>query len=266
METNVLEFGRANRMSDAEFDAAYARFEQTYGDNNVDTKIKRDKELASLLHESGKTTRWLANRLGKEHDWIVNHVRFGHFLENCHLVSVDTKYLSIAESAFRILWRQTLKSGDRNHRKISEIREQERFAQVVELIKAAQSNQRSPQQKAADKKLAERILDRFADGRWHKPETIAKTLDVDTGDLSHALNTIAKSKIEMRGGGGKEEYRILEQDRKLSALSLRKELGPMINRLVHVLKQAAEHPVHDNPRVMLVEAQTLKTLFDRITR
>jgi hypothetical protein len=188
------------------------------------------------------------------------------------LSTVVDKIPPMAERAFRALWVQTEKPGDHDQRTITPEREHERFDEVIALIqglppKPPPAKPRTKEEKAGDEKLAERIARRFGDDEWRSEKTLINQLKITPEDLPHGIKRITNAfRVEKRGGGGKEEYRIRPVGRSISSLDLIEGLGMLIGDLVKETHKAATHPVYYEPKAMHVLALTIKQAFDKLTR
>jgi hypothetical protein len=135
----------------------------------------------------------------------------------------STTVLFLSEGKFRQYWAQTDKS---------ETNERIRFREVTRLIEADNVLLRRP----ARPKIGKDIKEHFADGKWHRPETIATHLDaelehvVDTLDAMHLRETFGV-KTDKKKVGTHFEYRIFPLERTISSVELITKLAPIIQDL-----------------------------------
>jgi len=177
--------------------------------------VDRTQERAKLLATAGWTQHELADRLGKSQKSIDQQMRFGRFL------NLSTTVLKITEGSFRALWERTDKSDD----------EQSRFAEVQQLLDFESA---SPEAKPS-RGLADKLMARFADGKWHALDNIAVRLDQPQATIEATLKMLPRStyhaKVEQKRVGLKQHYRIFRQDRTVSLQELIEKFGPIIEEL-----------------------------------
>jgi len=183
--------------------------------------------IARLLAESEWTQEELAARLKKSQPWITCQVRFGEFLNFITNVIIPQKQASeeiitnvikISEGRFRTLYNQTDKdeSGEA------------RFAEVLHLLEEEQGK--------PSRALADRLMARFADSKWHALDSIATRLDVSQADITATLKLLPKppydAKVETKQVGLRPHHRIFRADRTIRYSELIEKLGPVIEELI----------------------------------
>jgi hypothetical protein len=222
-----------NAMTEADYDAERARIRETYGDSEEEAGARWQQELARLFYRSGWTQQKLAEKEGKKQQWIARQVKFGQFLDFTP-IGVNTKIgPAITEGAFRDCWDKT----DGNDR--------ERFQQAAELLaERTEVLLRRKQRPRIDKK----ILNDFADGKWHRPEEIAEAIGADPGHVTAAVENlghrnrakVVKHPIGKTGDYGPgHTYRIFPKEEGVSFVELKEKLGP----IVKALKELGRRPV-----------------------
>ena len=213
---------RASVMTEAQYDAERAELRRLYGDSDTEAIAKRDQAMALLFHRSGWTQEQLAAKERMSQPWVVYRLRFGRFL-NFIATATNSEFplKDLTERGFREYWART----DR-----SETNERKRFTEVLRLIEdgPATRRRRSP--------IGKPIVQKFADGKWHKPETVARTINHAEDHVATTLEQMRMcqtygAKCERRHVGKGFEYRIYKQEKMISSSELVEKLTPIIKDL-----------------------------------
>jgi len=214
---------RPGRITESEFDRERAKLREQYGDSSVEAAAKRDQALAVLFYRSGWTQEELATKEGKGQQHIGRSLRFGRFL-NFTPTGVNAESIpnNLTERRFRSYWEQTDKA-DTNERT--------RFREVSMLMQEdfrAVRPRRSPIGKA--------IIENFADGKWHRVETIAEKIEAAPDNVEATLDHMRKngtygSKCERKKVGTGFQHRIFHSEKQISSNELVEKLGPIIEGL-----------------------------------
>jgi transcriptional regulator with XRE-family HTH domain len=122
-----------------------------------DAGAKWDQQLALLFARSGWTQEQLADKEGKSRPYITQRLIFGRFPNVAMATSTEIPLSSLIERRFRDYWSRTEGTHAR-----------QRFAAVLKLMRSEATLRQPPVLKGLGKAIAEE----FADGEWHKLETI----------------------------------------------------------------------------------------------
>ena len=116
---------------------------------------------------------------------------------------------------------------------------------------------------------AEQIKERFADGKWHAVETIAKALELDEPHVAETLRTMVAlrgtygCKAERKQHSSKLSYRIYKSDRAIPATELLAKLTPIVAGLRAEGKRSAAAA---SPAAVAILAGQLQKLIDEWTQ
>jgi len=224
----IHEFRATGRMSDAEYESERQRLRDTYGETKKAAGVRWEQELALLFYRSGWTQEKLAEKEGKSQRWISYQLQFGRFLNfSTPVLNQEKPAFLLTEGRFRGFWEKT--EGD----------ERDRFRAVARLIEEAKVQLRAPPRP----QIWPDIFKEFADGKWHRPEVIAKELGTDAEHVKTTIDNPSnrhKNKsatIETRRVGKDAnygpgiQYRIFRKDREVSLNELTTKLTPIIEDL-----------------------------------
>lgn len=238
-------------MTDAEYEAAKAEFLATYGASNREAAALRDQALAKLFHRSGWTQEKLAAKEGRTQQWVAYRLRFGRFLN--FTTDVVNPELPLTEGRFRNYWDQTSQIDD----------ERLRFRAVAKLIQADMTLSRSTVPKGHPKK----IVEQFADHKWHALPVIAKHLDADEDEVERSLAGMVKdgrggAKTEVKTVGRVKHFRFFKNSRMVSSTELIEKLAPIVKDLE---EQGRRNMVTMDVMAIAVLAAKLHKLLDEWT-
>lgn len=183
--------------------------------------IRWEQELALLFYRSGWTQEELAKQEGKSRTWIVYRLCFGRFLAFAANVTIVT---NLTEGRFRAYWDRTADDESSNERL--------RFRAVLELMQAEISLSKSTVPKGHPKK----IVEHFADHKWHSLPVIAKYLEADSDEAERSLAGMVKdgrgnAKTEIKTVGTVKHYRFFRNARMVSSTELIEKLAPIARDL-----------------------------------
>jgi transcriptional regulator with XRE-family HTH domain len=228
MSTAVIHEFRTGRMTDNEYERERQRLRDAYGDTKKDAGVRFEQELARLFFKSGWTQEELATKEGKSQQWIAQRVRFGRFLDfTTTVVNLEKPLFSLTERRFREFWDKTTTTDDN---------ERQRFQKVASMVEEAEVMLRQPPRP----KIGPAIVKQFADGKYHRPEVIAKALDTTPKHVIFTVENlghrrIAKVEKQKVGKDGPYppgyKYRIFKKDREVSLEEAITKLTPIIKDL-----------------------------------
>lgn len=220
-------------MSDLDFDERLKQIEQTYGAGREGVEARRDQELSRLFNECGWTQDRIARKMGRKQPWVAKRLCFGRFLSfipSGNKNQIDTQ--SLTERAFRNHWSKT--KG----------KEQERFGQVVERLKAVEHA--TPGYKNLLKKpgYGDAIREILADDKWHTINGVVGQMQerFPEFDRLKCQNQIAKLKLpkgkmlQSQGQGDRRKCRMVDAKSQPDAaqarsLELYEQVKPLIDEL-----------------------------------
>jgi len=205
-------------MSEQDYDRERERIREVYGDSKAEAATRWEQELAKLLWHSGWTQEELALKEGKGKSWISQRIIFGRFLDFSENSTVSG---NLTEWAFRKYWERSDGASERR-----------RFRHIAEMIEGETQKVPVPNANA----LMRDIRERYSDGKWHPAETIARHVDKPLEHVSQLLSEKAKShfktyKVEARGKGVSEQYRIVPTEKHIGSFELEQKLAPLIDEL-----------------------------------
>jgi hypothetical protein len=209
----------SGQMTEDEYDRERAKLRSTDRDSSIDATAKRDQALAILFDRSGWTQERLAKKEGRSDSWVLFHVRFGRFLN--FLTDVMEVPKNLTERRFRSYWLRA------DPQKTSE---RIRFQAVLKLMRSESiSAARRPS-------IGESIKERFADGKWHRPNLIAERIRADEAHVLDTINGMSKNgyfgcKVERKRVGTHTEFRIFKKEKTISLDELIEKLRPIVEGL-----------------------------------
>jgi len=260
MNTKVVPIGR---LSVEEYIREREQIRATYGDSSIEAAALRDQALAALFHRSGWTQEQLAGKEGKERSYIARRLLFGKFL-----AFVSTGHNSekpprgLTERRFRSYWERCDKASGNEY---------QRFTQVLRLIEEETTLVSRPGKKP---KLANAILEQFADGHWHHVDTIVKAAqaadpDATADDVLGVLKNMMHygsydTRCERRAAGKGAQYRIVRGGgKKIDYEVLMKELTPLLKELED---EGKSNRATWSPPVVLDIAHRLKRALEKLAK
>lgn len=245
----------SRRMTAEDYERERTRLRAVYGDNSVEAGAHRDQELARLFVRSGWTQEELAKAEGCKQPYIAKRLLLGRFLSFIPN-GIVAKNLTVGR--FGSYWEQTDKT---------ETNERIRFREVQRLV---ESNIRLHKSNAKRPDISGPIIERFADGAWHKRETIMNHLgpDVDAEVLDAVLiNMAAKGRKEItcerEKTGASWKYRIRRKGRQIDYDALLHDLGPILEELKAEGKKNAATAC---PPAVAILAVRLEQLLERLAK
>jgi hypothetical protein len=218
-------------MSQAEYKQQREAIRLQYGENKTEAGIRFEQALAKLFFSSGWTQEQLAKEEGKSQTHIAKMLRFGRFLNfsSTELKSEKDPFSKLSEGAFRNFWSHTQPGGN----------ERIRFLEVIRLIEQSHLSAWPRRRIVAD------IKKEFADGKWHRAETIAHRINAPPDHVEDILGKCCASlgysaiKGERRKSGKHSEYRLFRKERVISTEEIATKLSPIIEHLEEQGKRAA---------------------------
>jgi len=208
------------RMTPAEYDAARALIEPS----KAAAGVRWEQALARLFYRSGWTQAELAahekasgRSMGQQYAGrLLCFGRFLAFSENTpNGVNSES---NLSEGRFRSYWERTAEAGHERHR----------FRAVLELMRAELTLSRPHTPKGFPKK----IVEQFADHKWHALPVIVKHLEADEDEVEASLAGMVKhgwggAKTETKRVGTVKHYRIFKNARMVSSTELIEKLAPI---------------------------------------
>lgn len=184
----------------------------------------RDQKLSLLFVQSGWTQERIAEKEGKSVRWVYYRLQFGRFLIFCTSCANSQKPAkNLTEGRFRTYFEQTDKGK----------KEQLRFRDAAS---AMEEDLLLPTKKR-DMELAKRIVEKFADAKWHYIETICESVEGDRIAVESRLRFMKERGMhgctcERRKAGKSKQYRIYKGgSKKIQVEALIKELEPHLSVL-----------------------------------
>lgn len=252
-ETNVVPLA-PRRMSAEDYKREREQIRATYGDNSAEATALRDQALARLFYVSGWTQEELGKAEGATQPYIGRKLLFGRFLSFMPSGHIPR---NLSERRFRRYWERTDKT---------EGNERIRFQAVAHLIESDIRLHRRPGPKSD---LGKRIVEHFADGKWHKQESFAPKLDAPDDDVAAVLENMRatgayRCHCERKKVGASWSYRIFHHDGRLIALdALLQDLGPILERLkIEGRKTLASI----SPAAVAILAHELEQLIEKLAK
>lgn len=224
-------------MSKQDYDRERAKLRGLYGDSRKEAGARFEQALARLFNISGWTLAELAERERKGKAYISYQLIFGRFLGFYDLSTSGGQTekgaieppIGLTERRFRHFWNQT--EGGAGS---SGGNERIRFREVLRLI---EEDAAIPKVKdKSGKELGKRIATRFADGKWHDIEVIAKLMGVPFEDAEAVLENIRHKKSFQRRAEKKEvkntrHWRLFPLEKQVSTLELAERLADPLKNL-----------------------------------
>jgi|SRR5215475_1435956 len=216
-------------LTDVQYDQQREELRRLYGDSNVEAVAKRDQALAELFHRSGWTQERLAQKEGKAQSWVAQRLRFGRFLNFITtVINEDVLPRNLTERRFRQFWSEQEKHGGNDR---------QRFQATLDAIR---SSAITPSNAGVNNNIAKRIIEAYADGKWHDEEKIVDRFsDVAPELIYNALaavckpsRTVANTKGERERHGRGHRVRLIKQDCLISYAEIKLKLLPLIEGLV----------------------------------
>jgi len=217
-----------NRMTLDEYRAERQRLREIHGDDAKEANGRREQELALLFDRSGLTQEELAAEEGQGRQFISYRLVFGRFLNFASAdASAEKLPASLTEYKFRQFWKQTDKAD--NDRK--------RFLDVLATIQSAPVVLAGRSQRNTG--LTQKIVDEFADGKWHAEETIYNHFDEEDPEAVKGSLTILKkpsrgaagARAEHEKRGSRQYIRLFKQEKMISNHEIKEKLAPLIKGL-----------------------------------
>jgi len=208
-------------MTEEQYDQERAELRRLYGDSSTEAIAKRDQAMALLFARTGWTQERLAQKERMSQKWVDLRLRFGRFLSfSTTVLNSENPTKELTERRFRTFWLLTDQS---------ETNERKRFMEVLRLMEKNPTSMRRPQ-------IGKPIMDKFADGKWHKPEKIARDLDAAEELVVDTLESMRRNQnygaqCERRHVGKGFEYRIFRSEKMISASELIEKLTPIVRDL-----------------------------------
>jgi hypothetical protein len=208
------------RMSEAEYDVERAKL----APDKAAAGVRWEQELASLFYRSGWTQDELAKKEEKTQQWVALRIRFGRFLA---FAGNTTTVVNLTERRFRAFWDRTTDYGSSNERI--------RFRAALELLEADEPL-RQARKIHIPKGHPKKIVEKFADTKWHSLPVIAKHLDAPEDEVDRSLAGMVKdgrggARSEMKTVGKIKHYRFYKNERMISSNELTDKLTPILDGL-----------------------------------
>lgn len=224
--------------------------------------------LADLFATSNWTQEELAEKEGVKRNYISYRLCFGRFLQ---IVTTGDNFqipVNLTERQFRKCWSET--SDDKNNDEL-------RFDKVAEMIKEKSTKDKNGNYVIKKQKLdlpagwQDAIIDKFADGKWHSKETIAKSLDIDPEQIAKAIGSMKRSKKWQMHQYEERPYRKTRQYRIVKGSGVQVDYRTLCEELEPILKQLEKHGKSNlanmaPPAVVGELAMDIRNLLDKFAR
>lgn len=214
------------RMTVAEYQKERQRIRDTYGDNNKEAIAKREQALAVFFYCSDWTQEELAEAEGQSQRQISSRLVFGRFLNfSVHHSKPGLPPPDLTQNRFFFFWKQTDRAGGN---------ERQRFIAVMRLM----SEQTNAGTRGIRLNLGSKIMEQFADGKWHSQDDIIEAVGGDTEPVLKTLQGMQKygtykSKTENKQVGKTRHWRIfnMNDDKAVSLAEINEKLPAIIKGL-----------------------------------
>jgi hypothetical protein len=242
----------SNQMTEAQFDTERAVLRER-GETSVERNARWEQDLANLYYRTGWTQEHLAKKEGKSQSWINNRLLFGRFLSFITpLINSDSSLKTLTCGRFHNYWEQN-----------DDPSETSRFRTIARLLQAQIVATGSP----INHDCGAAIVKKFADGKWHKLQTIRDHIRAPDGHVEAALRVMESRgkyncKCESKKVGASFAYRIFKQDRFVSVHELTEKLQPILEELE---AEGRKHPVRIVPTLLLELAMRTRRLLKEWT-
>jgi hypothetical protein len=251
MNATVTKLGA---MPKDEYERQRTEIEERYPAKGASLAALRDQALADLFYRSGWTQEQLAAKEGKTQQWVAYRLRFGRFLHfttsSCNSGKAPLK---LTEGKFRSLWDRTEKGDERvRFREVARMLEEDMILSLTHAKKP---------------KIGHAIMDQFADGGWHKIETIFKHVEAPEIDVRNVLKNMERkgtygSHCESRKSGRSFQYRIVKGgSKKIDVAALEKEMRPLLQALE---TEGKKNMATMSPSTVLHLAHSIKKLMEKM--
>lgn len=215
-----------NRMTVAEYQNERQKIRDLYGDNRQEAGAKSEQALAIFFYRSEWTLEELAEVEGQSRRVISNRLHFGRFLNFCiHHPKLGLPPPDLTLSRFHFFWKQADRAGGN---------ERQRFIAVMRLM----SEQTNAGTRGGKHNLGPKIMEQFADGKWHSQDDIIEAVGGDTEPVLKTLqgmqnNGTYKSKAEWKPVGKTRHWRIFRtnDDKAISLAEINEKLPAIIKGL-----------------------------------
>jgi hypothetical protein len=223
---SVHQWQPAGKMTVADYRREREELRIRYGASQKEAGAKADQALVALFLRSKWSQVELAREEHHSETWISQHLQFGGFLAQFAMANLPR---NLTERKFRKYWLSVPVDVRKNER--------QGFQAVLKLMEAEFTLSKSHQ---THKPVGEAIKATCADGGWHKLTTIvSKVQCVEQEATQDQIMAVLKGMIahgwynvfcEKHKGG--DLYRIvLGGHQKIDLVTLKQELGPIINGL-----------------------------------
>src|SRR5262245_24113291 len=210
-----------------------------------------EREQALLFAQSERTVEQIAHVEQRDRRWVADRLRFGRFLQQ--MSGAIPKNLTLRR--FLEYWDKT----DRNEP--DEVRERAVLPLMLgELTLSKSTNHR--------RAIADVILEKFADGKWHPQDEIVAACGEPVPDVVTVLTQMRtrrtyKTHCERRKGGKNFDWLIRRGRREVVNVEVvNQALGP----IVHALKiEGRKHVAEASPGTIAQLAHDLEIALEQIT-
>jgi hypothetical protein len=230
---------------------------QHYGEAPGEAATMRAQAFAKLYARSGWTQEQLAHEEHKTQRWMSYQIVFGEFL----LRTDSSKTKELKEFRFRGWWKSTAQTQTTA----------QRYVQVEEMLDEAQQEPPIPT-KRGSKRLAQQILEHFADSRWHNLSVIYKRLEatpktihtvLDGMRLRGTFHTFCERRRASKDEGGWQYRFVKHHGQRISYGVLVTELAPIVKGLK---EQGQKNMATMSPGSVAILAHELEKVLEKLAQ
>jgi len=247
---------------------------------DLDYGICRARALQTY-HDLGLTHRQIVVCIGINRGWIDQLLRYGRFINFAHAAAC-ADICRMPEQRFRKYWRATsdakvmakFRGNGRTQDNAPRMEyEQHIFHLILEKYMDRKEGLSTPSKNTKQtRQYAKRILEQFANGKFHFAQLIADTIELDLAMVRSICDRIVTHGSYQTFGErrpaspaqGSFAYRFVKGGKKkLDVIVLQSELKPVLDDMANVING---HHVHFSQHAMQLSFAELLKALDRVAR